>query len=109
MPCLRHTSFTGMPASASFRIDTICVSVNRLLRMGTSLGLSCQEVLFIGVSDQGKVTESDVLENIFAKVPERKHIRLGDIEGVYQVGNKGFVPQRVRRADEQVAIGRVPL
>src|SRR6185312_5462920 len=36
MPCLRHTSLTGIPASASFKIDTIWVSVNLLFRMGTS-------------------------------------------------------------------------
>lgn len=29
MPCLRQISFTGCPASASFRIETICVSLNR--------------------------------------------------------------------------------
>ena len=49
MPEVRQISLTGRPASASFRIDTIWVSVNFDWRRGTSwLGwLVCQKVLLI--------------------------------------------------------------
>ena len=49
MPYFRQISLTGRPASASFRIDTMCVSVNFDWRMGTSwLGwLLCQKVLLM--------------------------------------------------------------
>ena len=47
MLSVRQISLTGRPASASLRVDTICVSVNVDWRMGTSwLGwVVCQKVL----------------------------------------------------------------
>ena len=49
MPYFRQISLTGRPVSASFRIDTIYVSVNFYWRMGTSwLGwLVCQKILLL--------------------------------------------------------------
>ena len=37
MPCLRHTSATGNPASPSFRIATIWLSLNLLFLIAASL------------------------------------------------------------------------
>lgn len=37
MPCLRHTSATGSPASPSFRIATIWLSLNLLFLIGSLL------------------------------------------------------------------------
>src|SRR5688500_15376811 len=38
MPCRRDNLLTGSPASACFRIETICCSVNLLFRIGPPFG-----------------------------------------------------------------------
>src|SRR5436190_18928652 len=56
MPWRRSRSATGTPASPSFKIATICSSVNRDFRMlppGTARG-----VYHAVVSEQGKLTHS---------------------------------------------------
>jgi hypothetical protein len=58
MPYCRQSSLTGLPASASLKMDTIWISVNFDWRMRTSWleWLFCQKVLLLTVSIYGEFT-----------------------------------------------------
>src|ERR1022692_5033664 len=56
MPCLRVTCATVTPASPSFRIATICDSVNRDFFIRTSGEISCQKNPVIAVYREGELT-----------------------------------------------------
>jgi hypothetical protein len=53
MPCFRSSSTTGSPASPSFRISTICVSLNRDLSMSPSLGPAGESLRLSGLLGRG--------------------------------------------------------
>src|ERR1022692_2667628 len=59
MPCLRVTCATVTPASPSFRIATICDSVNRDFFIRTSGEISCQKNPVIAVYREGELTGRD--------------------------------------------------
>ena len=63
MPCLRHSSWTFIPASTSCRIEMICVSVNRDFFIGTSWLKVCQKVHSLLVLYLGKLTQEDELKH----------------------------------------------
>src|SRR5262245_8796222 len=57
MPCLRAICATGNPASPSFRIATICDSVNRDFFIGPPSFKSCQKSPVIAVYRLGELTQ----------------------------------------------------
>src|SRR3954453_9250390 len=65
MPCLRVNCATATPASPSFRIATICDSLNRDFFIGLpSSAKSCQKSPVLAVYREGKLTaqrEADML------------------------------------------------
>ena len=56
MPCLRHTSDTFMPASASLRMATIWDSVNRDFRIVSSSDYEARVLYELPVAGEGKLT-----------------------------------------------------
>ena len=56
MPCFRHTSLTARPASASFRIETICASVNRDFFISASSANHARGLYYCAVYLLGELT-----------------------------------------------------
>src|SRR6202049_3554640 len=62
MPCLRVICATVTPASPSFRIATICDSVNRDFFIRTSGEISCQKNTAVAVYQKGELTQALITE-----------------------------------------------
>src|ERR1700693_409702 len=83
IPCLRHTSLVGKPASASFRISTIWLSVNRDRFMRTSQPNPARKFYSPPVSPKGKLTLSD-LDGEIAALQARRDKTQALKEGMMQ-------------------------
>jgi len=88
MPCLRHSSAVPRPASDSFRIPTICSSVNRLFRE-TSYSLLallrraeylCRRTLIYAGSISGEQVKRAVQRNQWEGPKRRGNREINDIE-----------------------------
>src|ERR1051326_4431252 len=79
MPCLRVSCATATPASPSFRIPTICDSVNRDFFIGPSLqAKSCQKSPVVAVYREGKLTPAPAAD--VARILARTHLGMAAAE-----------------------------
>src|SRR5512138_514359 len=76
MPCLRVNCATVTPASPSFRIATICDSVNRDFFMGPPWSRqSCQKSPVVAVYCEGKLTPVELgFDALFTEKPIDHHV-----------------------------------